>query len=65
MVKTTVTANYFTPSNILRCPGAEWGLELEEGFQLQWWVDVLLIYMYSQYLHLLKYSLGSRLERHP
>lgn len=48
MAKTTVTVNYSTLINILGCPGAQWGLQSEKGYHLQWEVDVLLLmYMYS------------------
>ena len=39
MTETTVTANYSILDNILGCPGAEWDLELVEGYQLQWEVE--------------------------
>lgn len=46
------------------CPGAEWGLELEEDYQLQLEVNVLLlIYMYfliSTFLKSTLWDLGWR-----
>lgn len=57
-----MTANYSTPDNILGCPGAESGLELKEGYQLQWQVDMLfLIYVYFSISAYFKVSLGSKL----
>lgn len=47
IAKTTVTVNYSTLIDILGCPGAQGGLQLEKGYHLQWEADVLLTYMHS------------------